>query len=228
MRPPGALEYPAPGPYPPERPRLRRGTREGFGRRVVLEGPSDAEGRARLAFRLERRPGADGRRGRPDPGFRDGQAARIASGELSAKKVNGDASDDPDRATWTAVARALLNLDETDHQGVTPMAADPSKPGGAGIALRIGLFLAFVVLSSRVVPGHGLCCRPGTVRQLFHFRCPILRRIRGGFDGFMVSNRHRLDYRCHPQAIIGWWLMGVIWAAFCLNLREHSGGYMDE
>ncbi len=86
-----------------------------LGRRVVLEGPSDAEGRARFAFRLcvGRIPTAEEVASIVE--FRDKQADRLRLGELDAGKVAGtDAKGDPiELASWSMVARALLNLDET-------------------------------------------------------------------------------------------------------------------
>ena len=86
-----------------------------LGRRVVAEGPADAEGRARLAFRLcvGRSPTAD--EVAPIVDFQARQVARLASGELDAGKINGEpAKGDPaELASWATVARALLNLDET-------------------------------------------------------------------------------------------------------------------
>jgi hypothetical protein len=42
------------------------------------------------------------------------QQARFASGELDAARVAGPGEGNPaERAAWTTVARALLNLDET-------------------------------------------------------------------------------------------------------------------
>ena len=86
-----------------------------LGRRVVAEGPADAEGRARLAFRLcvGRVPTAD--EVASIVAFLEDQAARLRAGELDASKILGeDAPTDPiDRASWATAARALLNLDET-------------------------------------------------------------------------------------------------------------------
>jgi mono/diheme cytochrome c family protein len=86
-----------------------------LGRRVVLEGPSDAEGRARFAFRLcvGRPPTAD--EVTSIIAFLDQQTARLRSKELDAVKIGGaDSKGDPiELASWTTVARALLNLDET-------------------------------------------------------------------------------------------------------------------
>jgi hypothetical protein len=86
-----------------------------LGRRVVLEGPSDAEGRARLAFRLcvGRNPTIEEVASIVE--FLDKQAARLRSKELDATKIVGaDAKvDGIELASWTTVARALLNLDET-------------------------------------------------------------------------------------------------------------------
>ena len=87
-----------------------------FGRRVVREGPPDAEGRVRLAFWLcvGREPDTD--EVAPIVEFFGSQAARFRSGELDASKVLGGdvAEGDPvELASWATVARALLNLDET-------------------------------------------------------------------------------------------------------------------
>jgi len=84
-----------------------------LGRRVVAEGPVDAGGRARLAFRLcvGRSPTAEEVAMIVD--FQARQLERLRSGGLDPKTVNGGASDDPERAAWTATARAILNLDET-------------------------------------------------------------------------------------------------------------------
>ncbi len=40
------------------------------------------------------------------------QRARLAAGELNAKRIT-DGKDDADLAAWTLLARVLLNLDET-------------------------------------------------------------------------------------------------------------------
>ena len=47
--------------------------------------------------------------------FQARQVERLRSGELAADKINGpSAQGDPvELASWSAVARALLNLDET-------------------------------------------------------------------------------------------------------------------
>ncbi len=86
-----------------------------LGRRVATEGPGDPVGRARLAFRLcvGREPSED--EVAPIVAFQARQAARIRSGELKAPKINGPApAGDPiELASWSVVARALLNLDET-------------------------------------------------------------------------------------------------------------------
>ena len=86
-----------------------------LGRRVVAEGPADAEGRARLAFRLcvGRTPTAEEVGSIVD--FQARQIARLRSGELDASKINGGPAkgDAGELASWANVARALLNLDET-------------------------------------------------------------------------------------------------------------------
>ena len=86
-----------------------------LGRRIVAEGPKDAEGRAELAFRL-----CVGRQPHEDEvdsivEFQARQVDRLRSGELDAAKINGkDSQGDPiEQASWATVARALLNLDET-------------------------------------------------------------------------------------------------------------------
>ncbi len=86
-----------------------------LGRRVVTEGPVDPKGRARLAFQLSvgRNPSED--EVGPILEFQARQVDRLRSGELMAGKINGpSAQGDPiELASWSAVARALLNLDET-------------------------------------------------------------------------------------------------------------------
>jgi hypothetical protein len=86
-----------------------------LGRRIVDEGPSDSEGRARFAFRLcvGRVPSTEEVAAIVE--FRDKQAARLRLGELDATKIlSGDPKGDPvELASWATVARALLNLDET-------------------------------------------------------------------------------------------------------------------
>jgi hypothetical protein len=86
-----------------------------LGRRVVAEGPKEAEGRARLAFRLcvGRNPSEEEVASIVD--FQARQAQRLRSGELDPGKINSpEAKGDPvDLASWATVARALLNLDET-------------------------------------------------------------------------------------------------------------------
>ncbi len=86
-----------------------------LGKRVVAEGPADAEGRARLAFRLclGRAPSADEVASIVD--FQARQAARFRTGGLDPARVIGpDARGDAaDLAGWATAARALLNLDET-------------------------------------------------------------------------------------------------------------------
>jgi hypothetical protein len=86
-----------------------------LGRRVVAEGPIDPKGRASLAFRLcvGRSPTED--EVGPIVEFQARQVDRLRSGELVAGKINGpSAQGDPiEMASWSTVARALLNLDET-------------------------------------------------------------------------------------------------------------------
>ncbi|WP_435017465.1 PSD1 and planctomycete cytochrome C domain-containing protein [Tundrisphaera sp. TA3] len=91
---------------------------QALARRVLAEGPSDAEGRARLAFRLvlSRPPSADELDALVS--FQARQADRFRKEELDPAKVVGDAGKAADAASladlaaWTATARALLNLDE--------------------------------------------------------------------------------------------------------------------
>lgn len=90
-------------------------------RRVLDEAPADAEGRARLAFRLAltRQPSPEELAGLTR--FQQRQLDRFRSGGANAGQVAGmtDAEgkkagvDLPVLAAWTSVARALLNLDET-------------------------------------------------------------------------------------------------------------------
>ncbi len=86
-----------------------------LGKRVIAEAPADAEGRARLAFRLcvGRPPTAE--EVAPIVAFQSRQVVRIKSAELDANKILGEAyqGDSAELASWTTVARALLNLDET-------------------------------------------------------------------------------------------------------------------
>ena len=93
---------------------------QALARRVVAQSPGGpVEARMIDAFRLclARPPGADELRALT--AFHDRQLARFRAGELDAAAVSGvDAraspGDDPVvLAAWTAVARALLNLDET-------------------------------------------------------------------------------------------------------------------
>jgi Protein of unknown function (DUF1553) len=50
--------------------------------------------------------------------FFEGQKQRLASGELDAKLIAGEgAGDVTERAAWTALARAILNLDEMITKG---------------------------------------------------------------------------------------------------------------
>ena len=63
-------------------------------RRCLTRPPNDAELQRILAYQNE-------------------QLDRLKKNELSAKEINGGDSDDPKRAAWTLVARAVLNLDET-------------------------------------------------------------------------------------------------------------------
>jgi hypothetical protein len=86
-----------------------------LGRRLIEEGPQSPEGRAGLAFRL-----CVGRFASDDEiaaivAFQLKQVARLNAGELDPAALNGpDAKGDPiDLASWSAVARVLLNLDET-------------------------------------------------------------------------------------------------------------------
>jgi hypothetical protein len=88
-------------------------------RRVLAEGPPDAEGRTRLAFRLclARTPLDDELASLV--AFQARQATRFRDGELDPGKILGGTAEAPngvpaaDLAAWTATARALLNLDET-------------------------------------------------------------------------------------------------------------------
>ena len=86
-----------------------------LGRRVVAEGPADAEGKARLAFRLGVGRVPTGDEIAAIVAFHDQQAGRLKAGELDPKQVAGpETSGDPvDLAAWVTVARAILNLDET-------------------------------------------------------------------------------------------------------------------
>ena len=50
--------------------------------------------------------------------FFEMQKQRFASGELDAKLIAGEGSDNvAERAAWTALARAILNLDEMITKG---------------------------------------------------------------------------------------------------------------
>src|SRR5262249_20389658 len=76
--------------------------------------PGTTDERLTTLFRrcLVRSPTADELRLLND--FLGNQQARFAKQELDAGKVAGSAEGNvADRAAWTAVARALLNLDET-------------------------------------------------------------------------------------------------------------------
>lgn len=88
--------------------------------RVLSEAPKTTEERIRYACRL-----VLGRTPKPEEstmltGFLDKQLARFRAGETEAAKVAGidpkappARADVPELASWTIVARALLNLDET-------------------------------------------------------------------------------------------------------------------
>ena len=86
-----------------------------LGKRVVAEGPKDAGGRARLAFRLcvGRIPDHDEVASIVD--FQARQLERLRGGDLDPKAINGAESqgDAAELASWSTVARALINLDET-------------------------------------------------------------------------------------------------------------------
>jgi len=90
---------------------------QALARRVVAEVDGPTEARVSHAFRL-----CLARPPRPDElrrlsAFYDRQRARFRAGELDAAKATGATpkgdEDLSDLAAWTAVARALLNLDET-------------------------------------------------------------------------------------------------------------------
>ncbi|MBX6311400.1 MAG: DUF1553 domain-containing protein, partial [Isosphaeraceae bacterium] len=88
--------------------------------RILKEGPRDTEGRARLAFRLCLARPPQPEELRLITAFYEAQSARFRTGELDAAKVIGidpkaltKNVDSSELASWTAVARALLNLDET-------------------------------------------------------------------------------------------------------------------
>ena len=87
----------------------------GLGRRIIAEGPADAEGRATWAFRvvLGRPPLTEERT--MLVAFVAQQAERIKRGELKPGSINGPKAgvEDADLAAWTTLARAVLNLDET-------------------------------------------------------------------------------------------------------------------
>jgi hypothetical protein len=83
-----------------------------MGKSVAATNGSDAE-KATALFRrcLTRPPGPDELTMLVD--FAGRQRNRFAAGDLDAAKVAGLGEDDPlDRATWAAVARAVMNLDE--------------------------------------------------------------------------------------------------------------------
>ena len=90
---------------------------QALGRRLAAQ-PGSIESRVESLFRrcLTRPPSADERSQLVK--FYETQRARFASGELKAAdfagKGDGDAND---RAAWTALARALLNLDEMIAKG---------------------------------------------------------------------------------------------------------------
>jgi len=90
---------------------------QALARRVVAEVDGPPEARVSHAFRL-----CLARPPRPDElrrltAFYDRQRVRFRAGELDAAKVTGatpkGGEDLSDLAAWTAVARALMNLDET-------------------------------------------------------------------------------------------------------------------
>ena len=80
--------------------------------RAMKEGGTSDEEKARFLFRscLAREPASDESRMLVD--YHARQLARFRSGEADAAKVVGKSKDD-DRAAWTLVARAVMNLDET-------------------------------------------------------------------------------------------------------------------
>jgi hypothetical protein len=84
--------------------------------RVLEEAPGDVEGRIRHLYRLclSRTPDRD--EIRSIAGFLERQEARFQANGPAAAQVAGVAATTPhlpERAAWTAVARAVLNLDET-------------------------------------------------------------------------------------------------------------------
>ncbi len=86
--------------------------------RKATELPGDASARAIFIFRrcLTRSPASDELQ--RIVGFYQLQRERLAIGGLDGSTIAGDAgSDVAERAAWTAVARALLNLDETITRG---------------------------------------------------------------------------------------------------------------
>lgn len=90
---------------------------QALGRRVAEQCDTDKEGGVRLAFqRVLVRPPTDEEVDMLTAFVRD-QRARFQAGELDVRAVAGtdeeNASDAVARATWTALARALFNLDET-------------------------------------------------------------------------------------------------------------------
>jgi hypothetical protein len=90
---------------------------QALGRKVVDAVPGD-EARARWLFRrmLTRSPEPEELGKVVD--FYRAQLARLTSGDLKAEEIAGAGDGSPlERAAWTAVARALLNLDETVTRG---------------------------------------------------------------------------------------------------------------
>jgi hypothetical protein len=87
---------------------------QALGRVALATGPDDTARLDALAVRLFSRPLE------PDEaaalgGYLATQRRRLAAGELDATKLAGGepAADVQERAAWTLVARALMNLDET-------------------------------------------------------------------------------------------------------------------
>jgi mono/diheme cytochrome c family protein len=87
----------------------------GLAARILREGPPDLEGRVRLAFRLLLSRDPSPEEIRLFTAFHARQQRRIEAGELTTNALSGDHSDKKqvEHATWTTLARALLNLDET-------------------------------------------------------------------------------------------------------------------
>ncbi len=86
-------------------------TAQALGKRMASESGLSATRISRLFRRVVTRPPHWDELAALE-GFYEKQHARFASGELSAKALCGSETATPEQAAWTALARAVLNLDE--------------------------------------------------------------------------------------------------------------------